>query len=189
MARRLREPNRRLAALIAEAGFSSKGLARRVVDRGRSRGYRNLKYNHSSVERWLRGEQPRPPTPELLGEVFSAALARPVSLAMLGMAQERTPDSAALQHSADSYGCRAHCSWPHRGRPEASARPCHVWIRPRRLLLRRASLAPGTPDRYDGQRRKPQDRNGRSPGDPRGDQRVPGTGQPAWWRTHPSDRR
>ena len=96
MARRLREPNQRLAALIAEAGFSSKGLARRVVDRGCSRGYRNLRYNHSSVERWLRGEQPRPPTPELLGEVFSAVLGRPVSLAMLGMAQERTPDSAAL---------------------------------------------------------------------------------------------
>ena len=77
MARRLREPNQQLAALIAEAGFSSKGLARRVVDLGPMRGYRDLKYNHSSVERWLRGEQPRPPTPELLGEVFSAALGTP----------------------------------------------------------------------------------------------------------------
>ena len=77
--RTVERPNHQLAALIAEAGFSSKGLARRVVDRGRSRGYRNLRYNHSSVERWLRGEQPRPPTPELLGEVFSVALGRPVS--------------------------------------------------------------------------------------------------------------
>src|ERR1700722_6032851 len=97
MARRSKEPNQQLATLIVEAGFSSKGLARRVVDLGRMRGYRNLKYNHSSVERWLRGEQPRPPTPELLSEVFGVALGRPVSLAMLGMAQERTADGAALQ--------------------------------------------------------------------------------------------
>jgi hypothetical protein len=69
MARRSKAPNQQLATLIAEAGFSSKGLARRVVDLGRMRGYRNLKYNHSSIERWLRGEQPRPPTPELLSEV------------------------------------------------------------------------------------------------------------------------
>ena len=97
MARRLREPNHQLAALIAEADFSSKGLARRVVDLGQMRGYRDLRYNHSSVERWLRGEQPRPPTPELLSEIFGAALGRPVSLAMLGMAQKRTVDGAALR--------------------------------------------------------------------------------------------
>ena len=96
MARRLSEPNHQLAALIAEAGFSSKGLARRVVDLGQMRGHRNLKYNHSSVERWLRGQQPHPPTPELLSEVFGAALGRPVSLASLGMAQERAADGAAL---------------------------------------------------------------------------------------------
>ena len=41
----------------------------------------------------------------------------------------------------------------------------------------------GTPDHHDGERGKSQDRNGRSPGDPRGDQRVPGTGQPARRRT------
>jgi len=97
MARRPKEPNQQLATLISEAGFSSKGLARRVVDLGRMRGYRNLKYNHSSVERWLRGEQPRPPTPELLSDVFGAALGRPVSPALLGMAQERTADGAALR--------------------------------------------------------------------------------------------
>ena len=97
MARRLREPNHQLAALIAEADFSSKGLARRVVDLGQMHGYRDLRYNHSSVERWLRGEQPRPPTPELLSEIFGAALGRPVSLAMLGMDQKRTVDGAALR--------------------------------------------------------------------------------------------
>jgi hypothetical protein len=94
---RRKEPNHQLAALIAEAGFSNKGLARRVVDLGQMRGYRDLKYNHSSVERWLRGEQPRPPTPRLLAEVFSVALGRPVAFAGLGMAHDRLPDEAALQ--------------------------------------------------------------------------------------------
>ena len=61
------------------------------------RGYRDLRYNHSSVERWLRGEQPRPPTPELLSEIFGAAVGRPVSLARLGMDQKRTVDGAALR--------------------------------------------------------------------------------------------
>src|SRR3984957_1921911 len=96
MARQSKEPNQQLSALFSEARFSSKGLARRVVDLGGMRGYRNLQYNHSSVERWLRGEQPRPPTPELLSEVFGAALGRRVSPAMLGMAQERTADGTAL---------------------------------------------------------------------------------------------
>jgi len=97
MAGRPKEPNHQLAALIAEAGFSNKGLARRVVDLGQMRGYRDLKYNHSSVERWLRGERPRPPTPRLLAEVFSVPLGRPVALAGLGMAREPFTDEAALQ--------------------------------------------------------------------------------------------
>jgi len=99
MAGRPKKPNRQLAALIAEAGFSNKGLARRVVDLGQMRGYRDLKYNHSSVERWLRGEQPRPPTPRLLAEVFSAALGRPVALAELGMARKPFSGESALHMS------------------------------------------------------------------------------------------
>jgi tetratricopeptide (TPR) repeat protein len=97
MARRLRSPNRQLAALIAEAGFSKKGLAGRVIRAGELRGYRDLRFNHSSVERWLRGERPRPPTPALLAEVFSARLARPVTPADLGMSDDQRSDETALK--------------------------------------------------------------------------------------------
>jgi hypothetical protein len=97
MAGRPRRPNHQLAALIDEAGFSNKGLARRVIDLGQMRGYRDLKYNHSSVERWLRGEQPRPPTPGLLTEIFSAALGRAVTMTGLGMAHGRLPAETALR--------------------------------------------------------------------------------------------
>lgn len=97
MARRPRKANHLLAGLISEAKFSNKGLAKRVVDLGEVRGYRSLRYNHSSVERWIRGEQPRPPTPSLLAETFSVALGRRVTPADLGMARERLPDQAALE--------------------------------------------------------------------------------------------
>lgn len=84
-----RKPNHQLARHIAEAGFSNKGLARRIIDLGRKRGYPNLKYNHSSVERWLHGEQPRPPTPGLLAELFSIALGRAITRDDLGIAHVR----------------------------------------------------------------------------------------------------
>jgi tetratricopeptide (TPR) repeat protein len=96
MARRLRQPNHRLAALIAEAGFSKKGLAARVIRAGELRGHRDLKFNHSSVERWLRGDRPRPPTPDLLTEVLSAALGRPVTLTDLGMPRDQQSADTAL---------------------------------------------------------------------------------------------
>lgn len=55
-------PNRQLAALIAEAGFSNAGLARRVDQLGIEHGL-DLRYDKTSVTRWLRGQQPRAPPP------------------------------------------------------------------------------------------------------------------------------
>ena len=89
MARLPKEPNDRLSALIEEAGFSHKGLARRIKDLGQSRGMRDLSYDHSSVIRWLKGEQPRDPAPKLAAEIFSLALARPVTEADLGFPKAR----------------------------------------------------------------------------------------------------
>ncbi len=57
-----RTPNRQLAALIAEAGFSNAGLARRVDQLGLEHGL-DLRYDKTSVTRWLRGQQPRGTTP------------------------------------------------------------------------------------------------------------------------------
>ena len=53
------EINTELLALLNEAGMSRKGLARGVVELGRRRGEPDLKYNHSSVTRWVRGDLPR----------------------------------------------------------------------------------------------------------------------------------
>ena len=71
MPRPRREANLRLQTLINEAGFSHKGLARRVNDLGEAKGISGLAYDHSSVIRWLKGEHPREPIPALIAEVFS----------------------------------------------------------------------------------------------------------------------
>src|SRR5215472_12375015 len=84
MPRPAREPNRQLQMLIEEAGFSHKGLARRVNDLGRAKGIQSLSYDHSSVIRWLKGEHPRGPVPSLIAEVLSMSLGRRIAPAELG---------------------------------------------------------------------------------------------------------
>lgn len=85
MARRAKQPNRQLADLLDETGVSRKGLARRVVDRGRAAGV-ELSYDHTSVSRWLAGEQPKTPVPALISEVFTELAGRRVLPEDCGMA-------------------------------------------------------------------------------------------------------
>ncbi|HEX4816533.1 MAG TPA: hypothetical protein VFV66_27645 [Nonomuraea sp.] len=86
-----RAPNRLLQQLIAEAGFSHKGLARRLNALGAARGIPDLKYTHSSVLRWIGGQRPRDPVPCLLTEIFALRLGRPVTAEDLGMPAVITP--------------------------------------------------------------------------------------------------
>ncbi|MEU3618369.1 regulator [Streptomyces sp. NPDC006872] len=79
-----RNPNRQLAALIAEAGFSNAGLARRVDQLGLEHGL-DLRYDKTSVTRWLRGQQPRGTTPALIAEVFTRRLGRRLTAQDLGL--------------------------------------------------------------------------------------------------------
>ncbi|MFB8004907.1 hypothetical protein [Nocardia sp. NPDC056000] len=84
MGRRPKQPNRQLEELVEEAGGVRKPLARRVIDRGRSRGL-ELRYDHSSVGRWLAGEQPQAPIPDLIAEVLTELLGRKITPAMCGL--------------------------------------------------------------------------------------------------------
>src|SRR5580693_561415 len=65
--------------------MSNKGLARRVVDLAATRGLTGVRCDHTSVLRWLAGEQPRPPVPELAAAALSNALGQKVSETELGM--------------------------------------------------------------------------------------------------------
>lgn len=96
MGRRPKQPNHVLAELIDEAGLTRKGLARRVVERGRVVGHQ-LSYDHNSVRRWLEGEQPRPPGPDLIAAVLSEALGRKTSPSHFGMHEGSQPVDLGLE--------------------------------------------------------------------------------------------
>ncbi|MGW0615171.1 regulator [Streptomyces sp. NPDC002788] len=93
-----RTPNRQLAALIAEAGFSNAGLARRVDQLGVEHGL-DLRYDKTSVTRWLRGQQPRGTTPALIAEVFTRRLGRRLTAQDLGL-DACAPVYAGLEFAA-----------------------------------------------------------------------------------------
>ncbi|WP_329522161.1 hypothetical protein [Spirillospora sp. NBC_01491] len=104
MAPRCKEPNRRLAELMAEVGLSQKGLASRVVRLGERRGSAALRYNHSSVARWLRGELPRDPAPDLIAEVLSVELGRQITAAEAGMRTREVSGDVGLEISTSQGG-------------------------------------------------------------------------------------
>jgi len=90
-----REPNERLQALIDEANCSNVGLARRVNMRGSERGI-DLRYDKTSVSRWLRGQQPRGMAPFIITEVLSDKLGRLVSVEDIGMTSGRQQQLSAI---------------------------------------------------------------------------------------------
>ncbi|WP_327291489.1 regulator [Streptomyces sp. NBC_01198] len=92
--------NTRLAALIAEAGFSHAGLARRVDRLGQEHGL-DLRYDKTSVTRWLRGQQPRGTSPALIAEVFTQRLGRRLSAQDLGL-DACAPVYAGLEYAASA---------------------------------------------------------------------------------------
>lgn len=79
------EPNTLLEALIDEAGVSRAGLAAHVNQAGRGRGL-CLRYEHTAVARWVKGQRPRGQVPDLICEVLGNRLRRAVSLDDIGMA-------------------------------------------------------------------------------------------------------
>lgn len=83
-----RQPNERLQALIQEAACSNAGLARRVNMVGADHGV-DLRYDKTSVARWLRGQQPRGRAPGIIAEALGRKLGRTVSIDEIGMAGGR----------------------------------------------------------------------------------------------------
>src|ERR1700728_949419 len=95
--RQPKEENLRLRLLLDEAGMSNKGLARRVVDLAAVQGLTGVRCDHTSVLRWLAGEQPRPPVSELIAIALSNALGRKISETEVGMTPGNLPGDLGLQ--------------------------------------------------------------------------------------------
>jgi hypothetical protein len=94
-----RQPNERLQALIQEAGCSNAGLARRVNMCGAEHGL-DLRYDKTSVARWLRGQQPRGRAPGIVAEALGRKLGRAVTLEEIGMADGRSLATGVGLHFA-----------------------------------------------------------------------------------------
>jgi hypothetical protein len=71
-----RQPNDRLAALLAESGWSHAGLAKRVNDECRRRGFPRA-YTATSVANWLSGMVPTDPVPEVIAHFLSGPALTP----------------------------------------------------------------------------------------------------------------
>lgn len=77
------QPNTLLDALLDEAGVSNAGLAAHVNRAGRAGGL-TLRYEHTAVARWLKGQRPRGQVPDLICEVLATRLRRQVTLDDIG---------------------------------------------------------------------------------------------------------
>ncbi|MDI3422638.1 transcriptional regulator [Streptomyces luteolus] len=101
------EPNMLLDALLAEAGMSRKGLAAQVNAAGAAQG-RCMRYDHSSVIRWLGGQRPRGNAPDLIAGILGRRLCRRVSLDDLGMGTAAAPPVGT---SLDGFIGKATALW------------------------------------------------------------------------------
>lgn len=80
-----RQTNQRLRSLIQEASLSNSGLARQVNALGEAQGL-DLRYDKTSVSRWMNGQRPRGRVPAIIAEALSGRLGRTVSTEEIGMA-------------------------------------------------------------------------------------------------------
>ncbi|RAJ67058.1 hypothetical protein K378_02424 [Streptomyces sp. Amel2xB2] len=108
-----RQPNEKLQALLQEAGCSNAGLARRVNVCGMEHGL-DLRYDKTSVARWLRGQQPRGRAPAVISEALGRKLGRTVTLEEIGMADTRDQPSGVGLYFAPTV-------------PGAVEHACELW--------------------------------------------------------------
>jgi hypothetical protein len=96
------KPNDALADLIAGAGFSEGGLARRVNELGLAHEGIQLTYDYSAVYRWVRkGQCPEPPVPALIAHALSERLGRQIRPSDFGMSDTVSLAARALTYSSD----------------------------------------------------------------------------------------
>jgi len=79
-----RQPNSRLAAVMAEARVSNKGLAARLRELAQRDGPHAISPDHVSVRRWLDGVKPRGDTQHYIALALSSKLGRRVKPEELG---------------------------------------------------------------------------------------------------------
>ncbi|MFF1733721.1 transcriptional regulator [Streptomyces sp. NPDC058247] len=84
-----------------QSGFTKKGLATAVNEQARITGQPQISTDGSRVRRWLSGEQPRPPVPDLIAAVLSTRCGRHLTAADLGLAQADPDDLTRYRGPAE----------------------------------------------------------------------------------------
>jgi hypothetical protein len=103
MSREPRGPNEKLGTILALAGISNAGLARRVNDLGAQRGL-TLRYDKTSVARWVtKGMVPQGSAPHLISAAISSKLGRPVPLHEIGLADTDPAPEVGLAFPRDVH--------------------------------------------------------------------------------------
>src|SRR3954470_4961421 len=105
------QPNTLLDAILDEAGISHAGLAAHVNQAGRARGLA-LRYEHTAVARWLKGQRPRGQVPDLICEVLAGRLQRPVTLDDIGLGVPGNPSPRTAPHCPVSSNGPPPCGAP-----------------------------------------------------------------------------
>ncbi|MFJ5138576.1 MFS transporter [Streptomyces sp. NPDC088707] len=101
MSREQRGPNEKLGTVLALAGISNAGLARRVNDLGAQRGL-TLRYDKTSVARWVsKGMVPQGAAPHLIAAAIGQKLGRPVPLNEIGLADADPAPEVGLAFPRD----------------------------------------------------------------------------------------
>lgn len=96
-----RGPNEKLGTVLALAGISNAGLARRVNDLGSQRGL-TLRYDKTSVARWVsKGMVPQGAALHLIAAAIGQKLGRPVPLHEIGLADADPAPEVGLAFPRD----------------------------------------------------------------------------------------
>ncbi|MEU4444060.1 hypothetical protein AB0K14_11510 [Actinosynnema sp. NPDC050801] len=93
------DANHALRHWFRQGGWTQLELARAVGRLGQARGH-NIAPDSSRVRRWLEGERPRHPVPELLAALFADRLGRPLTPADLGLAAPPAGEQVSWDHRA-----------------------------------------------------------------------------------------
>ncbi|OEV05842.1 transcriptional regulator [Streptomyces oceani] len=99
------EPNRQLEALLDQSAMSRAGLASRI-NRMAGESDTTLRYDHTAVARWLKGQRPRGRVPELICQILGDRLARTLTLEDIGMGAAGAPTGPAGRTGGDAGGLR-----------------------------------------------------------------------------------
>ncbi|MEU5302209.1 transcriptional regulator [Streptomyces noursei] len=96
----MKTPNTDLTRWLERSGMSRNELARRVKAAAQTWGQPHITPNASTVRRWLEGDQPRTPVPEILADVFSGHFAYRVTTYDLGFGEGGTAERSLAYNAS-----------------------------------------------------------------------------------------